>query len=305
MIDLGGRRVHIWLAGTGSPAVVVVPCLGGTGAAWTPILAELAATTTVCLVDRGGIGWSDAAPWPRTGTAITEELHRLLQVGGIPKPVILVGHSTGGLISRAYAARYSDDVAGIVLVDATPAERDPDVFNGRREIWAANLRVVLGLLRPAGMYRAATALGLVDGGRTYKQQFLPPEEVDAAVANGLARRVRGGSQEMLAFPALQAQVRAEAHYLGPRPLTVLVGGPEGREDWHPAWVKLQRAHCGLSSASKYIYAPDAGHHVHHDDPALVASEIRDLVERVRSHADVEDQFQEGASSSSHSTSRSS
>jgi len=34
--------------------------------------------------------------------------------------VVLVGHSTGGLISRLYARTHPKEVAGLVLVDAIP-----------------------------------------------------------------------------------------------------------------------------------------------------------------------------------------
>jgi pimeloyl-ACP methyl ester carboxylesterase len=165
MVDIGGRRLHIWGEGTGSPSVVVVPCLGGTGASWTPVMKSLAATTTVCLVDRAGIGWSDRGLWPRTGTAMAEELHQLLLRAGIPQPYIIVGHSTGGLISRVNAARPGEDLAGMVLVDATPPDAENRIFREPR--WKNDLSVIRGLLMPAGLYRAAHTLGLIDGPRAY------------------------------------------------------------------------------------------------------------------------------------------
>jgi pimeloyl-ACP methyl ester carboxylesterase len=279
MVDIGGRLLHIWLEGSGSPSVVVLPCLGGTGAAWTPVMARLAGSTTVCLVDRAGIGWSDAAPGPRTGTAMAEELHQLLTAAGVPRPFVIVGHSTGGLIARAYARRYSDDLAGMVLVDATPP--DPENRIGREPRWKTNVRVIRGRMVPAGLYRAATTLGLIDGPRPYNLRFLPAEEVEGATVCSLARRRHGGSQEMLALSSLRAQVAAEAHQLGSLPLSVLVGGPVQRGEWHPVWLELQREYLSLSTDSSFTYAKHTGHHVHHDDPVLTARVILELIDRVR------------------------
>ena len=49
---------------------------------------------------------------------MVEELHRLLGAAGVPGPYVLVGHSFGGLLVRLYAARYPQEVAGLVLVDS-------------------------------------------------------------------------------------------------------------------------------------------------------------------------------------------
>ena len=55
----------------------------------------------------------------RTMRQEAPELHLLLQKGGVRSPVLLVGHSIGGLIARVYAKEYPEEVAGIALVDAT------------------------------------------------------------------------------------------------------------------------------------------------------------------------------------------
>jgi pimeloyl-ACP methyl ester carboxylesterase len=57
---------------------------------------------------------------PRRATAVVTELHDLLSTAKVPGPYLLVGHSVGGLFSVLYARTYPDQVAGMVLVDATP-----------------------------------------------------------------------------------------------------------------------------------------------------------------------------------------
>ena len=58
-------------------------------------------------------------PNPRTMRQEAAEVRRLLEKAGIGEPVLLVGHSLGGLIARVYAREYPDAVTGIALVDAT------------------------------------------------------------------------------------------------------------------------------------------------------------------------------------------
>jgi pimeloyl-ACP methyl ester carboxylesterase len=43
----------------------------------------------------------------------------LLQRWHVPGPYVLAGHSFGGLYVLTFAARYPDEVAGMVLVDST------------------------------------------------------------------------------------------------------------------------------------------------------------------------------------------
>ena len=57
-------------------------------------------------------------------TETSTELHTWLDRANVPGPYVLAGHSFGGLYVLAYADRYPDDVAGMVLVDSTnPATR--------------------------------------------------------------------------------------------------------------------------------------------------------------------------------------
>ena len=63
---------------------------------------------------------------PRTAGTPTaalqaEELHSLLEGARIEPPYVLVPHSYGGLITRVYADRYPDDIAGLVFEDVSTA----------------------------------------------------------------------------------------------------------------------------------------------------------------------------------------
>jgi pimeloyl-ACP methyl ester carboxylesterase len=42
LIDVGGHAMHIVVAGTGTPAVVIIPGLGESSAGWQPIQHGLA-----------------------------------------------------------------------------------------------------------------------------------------------------------------------------------------------------------------------------------------------------------------------
>ena len=119
LIDVGGHRLHLYCTGTGSPTVVLEPGLGGASLDMTWIAAAVARDSRVCVYDRAGRGWSDAADGPQDAAQTTADLHTLLDRAHIPGPYVLAGHSFGGLYVLSFAAQYPDQVAGMVLLDST------------------------------------------------------------------------------------------------------------------------------------------------------------------------------------------
>ena len=62
LVDVGAYRLHLECTGTGAPTVIIEPGGGASSATLGWIAPEVARHTTVCVYDRPGKGWSDAAP---------------------------------------------------------------------------------------------------------------------------------------------------------------------------------------------------------------------------------------------------
>ena len=60
-------------------------------------------------------------PQPRAAREIVADLHGLFAAGGIASSFLMVGHSLGGLIARAYAQTHADQFRDLVFVDAFSA----------------------------------------------------------------------------------------------------------------------------------------------------------------------------------------
>lgn len=119
LFDVGGYRMHLDCTGEGSPTVVLDSGLGDSYISWRKVQPDIAKFAHVCSYDRAGLGYSDRSPQPRTSKVFATELHALLQAAGIAPPYILVGHSMGGFDVRLFASLYRNQVAGMVLVDAS------------------------------------------------------------------------------------------------------------------------------------------------------------------------------------------
>ena len=109
--------VQAFIAGAGRYTVIFESGFGTGLNAWRKVAPELAKDARVVAYSRAGHGSSEARPEPRTIEQNTNELEQLIAAAKLAPPVILVGHSYGGLLMRAYAARHPQQVAGMVLVD--------------------------------------------------------------------------------------------------------------------------------------------------------------------------------------------
>jgi len=281
LIDVGSHRLHMHCMGAGGPAVVMDAGAGGSSLDWRRVQPEVAAFTRTCAYDRGGFGWSESGPMPRTIDRLAEELHALLVNAGIPPPYVLVGHSFAGLNVRQFACKYPDEVAAIVLVDATHEDisaRFPPEF---KHLQASAIRLLrfgrvtapFGL--PRLLRRPMAAANLSPG--------IQP------IANALGYRTaayRTILAEATAFEESAAQVR-RAGALPSVPVVVLTAGiqqhPPGvpRDRMDEAWRSMQQDLVALSPMGRQIVVDTSGHFIHLDEPETVIRAIREIVDAVR------------------------
>jgi pimeloyl-ACP methyl ester carboxylesterase len=119
VVSAAGVRQWIECAGSGSPTIVVIPGLHATHTMWSRVLPTFATTSRTCIYDRPGLGPSPSRSPHRTVDAglNARELMALLVAAHVTGPLVVVGHSYGGLIARAFVARYRSRVVGLVLVE--------------------------------------------------------------------------------------------------------------------------------------------------------------------------------------------
>jgi pimeloyl-ACP methyl ester carboxylesterase len=117
LVDVGGRRVHLYCTGKGSPTVILESGAGSFSIDWALVQPELAKRTRVCSHDRAGYGWSDPGPEWDTVEQVAHDLEIALNDTGERPPYVLVGQSMGGLFTRWYQHEHPDQVVGMALVD--------------------------------------------------------------------------------------------------------------------------------------------------------------------------------------------
>jgi pimeloyl-ACP methyl ester carboxylesterase len=290
LVDVGGRRLQLDCRGAGAPTVVLESGLDTLGSlSWAAVHDELAASTRVCAYTRAGIAWSDAALAPFDSAAAAGDLHAALATAGeASSPLVLVGHSIGGLYAMAYAERYAADVAGAVLVDSSHPDQ------------VARLEKATGVAVPMPMRLLTFGAAIAWTGvlRLLPLDVAPlnaPTRVRAAADAFLPRSLAALTREARALPATFAALRPASH-LGNRPLVVLTAAApkpaaelaamdltaeQGRRR-EAEWLALQDEEAGWSTNSRHEVIRDASHYIQFDRPDLVVRAVRDVVHAVRS-----------------------
>jgi pimeloyl-ACP methyl ester carboxylesterase len=117
-----GSAAQVVRSGQGAPAIVLQSGLGDGASPWSSVFDALSRSREVIVIERPGYGGSAASAAARDPCTIATEQHALLQRLDVKPPYLLVGHSLGGRYQWVYAALYPDEVAGLVLVEATHPE---------------------------------------------------------------------------------------------------------------------------------------------------------------------------------------
>jgi pimeloyl-ACP methyl ester carboxylesterase len=275
LVDVGPYRLHLDCHGSRGPTVILEPGAGGSAASMGLIAPAVAGDSRVCVYDRAGRGWSDPAASPPDGAQIATDLHTLLSRADVPGPYVLAGHSFGGLYVRTYAARYPDEVAGLVLVDSTAADDStaPAPSAGSYSL----LKHVTSLIATTSWVGAGWLLA--DLG----DSDLPPKYRDDVRATAATGKELSGVLDEYGVASRSAAEAGELRSLDAKPLIVLSATRENSE----GWMTDQDEMAALSTNSLHRLEPGATHAAFVDDrlhAAAVTRAIHDVVVSVRSGA---------------------
>jgi len=277
LVDVGGHRLHLSCTGSGSPTVVLEPGGGAMSSNLGWITPAVARDTRVCVYDRAGRGWSDSADTPQDGAEIATDLHTLLRTAGVPGPYLLAGHSFGGLYTLTFAARYPDEVVGMVLVDSTAPAPRPGPATASPE--DASSYDVMG--RASALASITARLGLARLYGLLAGDDLPPQSHDEVSAHGATARNLRSTIDEYVHAGTSAEHAAALRDFGAKPLVVLTAGSGSAA----GWAEKQDDLATLSTNSVHRTIDGATHMdlVEDQEKAAATSQaIHDVVFSIRS-----------------------
>lgn len=267
-----GRRLHLLCEGEAGPTIVVEQGAGEPSLLWRAIQKEARQFARFCLYDRPGSLWSPPAPGPRSIEARAGDLHAMLERAGLPGPYVLVAHSYGGLVVRAFARRFPEETAGLVMVDAI---EESIAFHPDYQRFLRRARPFVALLRGAATVGLLRLFGTLFGGR-------PRDADDAAMS---AATVRPCFYAAIADDIASLRRPPEDFGgLGDMPLIVLTHGkpfPGPFAALEPFWRAGQERHAALSTRGALWVAENSNHMIAGDEPERVLEALRHMVGMVR------------------------
>jgi pimeloyl-ACP methyl ester carboxylesterase len=276
--DVSGHDLYLDCRGQGSPTVLLFNGLGEVAASWVRIIDETDTHTRVCAYDRAGQGWSGDTD-PQDGVTAAHDLHLLLREAGEHGPFVLAGHSTGGTYALTYAARYPQQVAGMVLLDSS----SPYQFTAMPSYplqYAAMRRglALLPTLDRLGLGRLMAAV---------QPSHLPQPAADVVESlTATAHGARNGRDEISMAPEVFAQAQALTT-LHDRPLAVLTASESvtGTAGWATAQDRL--AALSSDSVHRLVDATHAGMTEDRGPAQQSADAIAQVVHAVRAGTDLD------------------
>jgi len=265
-VEVDGCDIHALVYGpAGTRGLVFVHGGGAHAHWWTHVAATFASDFRVVCVDLSGHGDSghrreySLEQW-------TEEVMAVASAGGISGPPVIVGHSMGGLVTIATAARHGERVTGAIVCDSPVTVPDPEIGAYRLREAFGRPRVYLTVEEAVRHFRTIPA-----------QEHYLPYVVDY-VARHSIRQVPGGWQwkfdrevfaqfgnglRGVALPYLE---RVRCRFALLRSEHGLVTADIGRS----MFEKLGRV-------TPVIELPEAGHHAMLDQPLILMTALRTLL----------------------------
>ena len=289
LVDIGGYRLHMHIEGEGTPTIVFDSGAGGIGLTWELVRPAISKMTRVITYDRAGLGWSDASPKPRRADVIADELHTLLQNANVEGSFILVGHSLGGVVARQFAAKYPNEVAGLVMVDSAHEQQV-------KHFPEALVKMVNSMKGMMGVMKLMSKLGIF---------ALKPDLIQIGDNGNLSKELVANMQGVMASSSSHAEAmiaETESVFaaetqpvstLGDLPMTVirhgqldenavpLSLGQQMRDNYEAAWQTLQAEIMSLSTQGRLIVAERSGHNIMFEQPEIIVESILEMVGKIR------------------------
>ena len=256
---VNGTVLNIFEAGAknynqGRPSLVFLHYFGGSSLAWTEVIEGLANDYHCVAPDLRGFGASDALPENYALKDYADDIADLISTLTIEN-YVLIGHSMGGKIALALAARQPKNLQSLILLAPSPPTAEPIQEDERKKLLAAH----------ANRCVATETVCKAAGGK------LPGEIFARAIDDNLRTSetawkwwLEAGSREDISSEVEQINV------------PVLVAAGEKDEAMTPELLKREIV-CRIENARLFV-VPDGNHLLPLDSAAAVVKLIRDNCE---------------------------
>jgi len=283
-IDVGGVELYVEEEGSGIPIVLINGGPGGTHHYFHPWFGRARDFARVVYYDQRGTGLSDYEPGP-DGYSVEQavsDLEALRSALGIEEWVLL-GFSYGGFLAQYYTTTYPQNVAGLILVGASPgmwtdlgSDRQYDYISQAEIDRMREIRTRLRELREQEGWSPETYLQLIVynnhiNGDWKRQNFYKPTAEELAQV-ALYEWVQDANFNSIMSQSQQKVDLTGAFDRNPIPTLLLEG------KWDLTWgdakpTILSRNH----PRARMVVIEGAGHSIYDENPDVFFAELEHFV----------------------------
>lgn len=290
-IIINNKILEVQQKGSHGTPIVILTGLGCSFDDWHEITEELSKEHRVIMFHRPGLGMSEIGDESRTTEVFVQELKGGLGQLNIHEPIILVGHSYGGLCVQHFAKMYPMLIKGIVLVDSTSVDfamldtlklpvLDEDNTD---EAWIEKCK----------LYSKMTTEDLrsiINPSLSEKQKQFPSNiqhrlmefQVNPTLYKAMGSEITHWKKDAELIKELESFLDVPLIVIGrDKEYCIRIGVEEGLPEWElrlyeDKWEELISEQACLTSHSKLLYAKNSGHLIYLDRPDVLIKCIKEI-----------------------------
>ncbi|TQR20637.1 alpha/beta fold hydrolase [Psychrobacillus vulpis] len=291
-VMINNKRFEFVLKGKKGTPIVILTGMGCSFEEWYEVTESISDTNRVIMFHRPGLGESEVSERERNTIQTVEETNILLKLLEIEEPVLMVGHSYGGLCAQHFVKMYPQKVRGLVLVDSTSEDLemldmlDLPIINEESsdEEW----------IRKCMSYSLLTKEELrkiINPTLTKKQKLLRHDVQQHLIEFQLKPELYKTMKAEVENWKKDAQIIKRLGGINDIPLVVIgrdkdynieIGIEEGLPEWEirlfeKTWQELIRKQCNLSQNSELIFAKQSTHSIYLDRPDILIEAINKVL----------------------------
>ncbi|MFM2017279.1 MAG: hypothetical protein RL007_935 [Bacteroidota bacterium] len=181
-VELNTVRLQVFTGGEGDNTVVFESGLGVDGSTWleSGIFDSIGQNDQVIAYDRRGYGKSSEPVDARGLQALVDDLEMIINTTASNDRVILVSHSLGGSIARAYAIQHPDKVKALLFIDP-----NHEKFGEYASMSQAHEDTLVQLFAAENMTGAAMEAGALIENRSFLTQLTNLPNVPVTVITSI------------------------------------------------------------------------------------------------------------------------
>jgi pimeloyl-ACP methyl ester carboxylesterase len=285
LINIGDLQLEVCTKGTDGPVVVIETGMGCSFYDWEVVSTKISEKAKVLMYHREGYGNSALSHEPCTSSRIVENLRLLLEKEKINEPVILVGHSFGGLCVQHFARLYPHKVLGVVLVDSSPMQmyKIEDLKGQLKTIQAIYpTQKTLERLKKFSNMSEEEILEQASVNTLPGKEFVSKPNLYKANASELENMMASGRtiESLGHFPNIPLKVMARDGEVATNNL--IKAGIDEKEAiiFEDLIQELSREIAGHSTKGKFISVKNSGHCIYMDSPNSVINAIEEVISEI-------------------------